>query len=86
MRKRGDIIARIIYKDYQVEAHMPVDGKLAQLNEELISGDPNILLRDLEKKGWIALIVPANSKDREQLLLPDQYHKKTSIKQPDIIP
>src|SRR5258708_5552415 len=47
-RKRGEVIATIVYNDYQVEAHMPVDGKLIQINDMLVSGNPNVLLQDTE--------------------------------------
>jgi glycine cleavage system H protein len=71
--KKGDIIATIIYHDYEVEAHMPVDGKIMGVNDELVTGDLNVLLRHAEDNGWIALIVPSQLKERKDLLPPDQY-------------
>jgi glycine cleavage system H protein len=72
-KKKGDVIATIIYNDYQIDAHMPVDGKIAQINETLLSGDQNTLLLHPEKSGWIALIVPTQPYERKDLLLPKQY-------------
>lgn len=72
-KKRGDVIATITYNDYQIEAHMPVDGKVVQLNNTLLSGDQNVLLRQPENVGWIAKIIPAQPYDRKDLLLPKQY-------------
>lgn len=72
-KKKGDIIATVIYNDYQIDAHMPVDGKVVEINETLLSGDQNILLQHPEKSGWIALIVPTQPYERRDLLLPKQY-------------
>src|SRR4030095_4203695 len=56
--ERGEIIAAIIHNDYQVELHMPVDGKLLKVNETL-KKDPNPILQHTEGTGWLALIAPA---------------------------
>jgi glycine cleavage system H protein len=72
-KKQGEVIATIQYKDYRVEAHMPVDGKLQQLNETLIAGNNNMLLEYAESSGWIALIIPSQPYERKELLLPRQY-------------
>ncbi len=72
-RKKGDVIATIKYNDYQIEAHMPVDGKVVQINDILLSGDQNVLLQHPENNCWIALIVPAQPYERNDLLLPKQY-------------
>jgi len=72
-RKQDEVIATIRYNDYKIEAHMPVDGKVIQLNEKLLSGNHNILLQHPENRGWIALIVPAQPYERKDLLLPKQY-------------
>ncbi len=71
--KQGEIIATIIYHDYRVEVHMPVNGKLQQLNPELITGNKNILLQQAEGSAWIALINPALPYERTGLLLPKEY-------------
>lgn len=72
-KKKGDVIATIIYNNYRIDAHMPVDGKVIQVNEILLSGDRNILIQHPENSGWIALIVPAQPYERKDLLLPKQY-------------
>jgi glycine cleavage system H protein len=72
-KKRGEVIATIKFNDYQVEAHMPVDGKLVQVNETLVTGNQNILLQYPENTGWIAKIIPSQPYERKDLLLPKQY-------------
>lgn len=72
-KKQGEVIATIKYNDYQIEAHMPVDGKVVEVNEALLSGDQNVLLQQPEKSGWIALIIPSQPYERKDLLLPKQY-------------
>jgi glycine cleavage system H protein len=71
--KKGDVLAVIRYHDYKVEAHMPVDGKVIQFNEKLMSDDRNYLLKEAERNGWIAFIVPLLPYERSDLLLPKQY-------------
>jgi len=72
-KKQGEVIASVRYNDYLVEVHMPVDGKVLQVNEKLVSGNPNILLDCAESSAWIALIVPSLPHERKDLLLPRQY-------------
>lgn len=72
-KKRGDLIATIRYNDYQIDAHMPVDGNLLDINTDLIYGDERLLLKYAESSGWIALIVPTKPDERKDLLLPKQY-------------
>lgn len=79
-RKKGDVIATIKYNDYQIEAHMPVDGKLVEVNDSLLSGDQNVLLQNPENRDWIALIVPAQPYERIDLLLPKQYQMNDKSK------
>jgi glycine cleavage system H protein len=71
--RKGEVLATILYGDYQVDVQMPVDGKLQQLNKELISGDRNTLLKQSEGAAWIALIIPAMPYERKGLLLPKEY-------------
>ena len=72
-KKKGDLVATIKYNDYRVEAHMPVDGNVLELNTNLIYGDGKLLLKHAESTGWIALIKPAKPEERKDLLLPRQY-------------
>lgn len=61
------------YKDFTVSAHMPVDGKVLEVNENLLNGNHNVLLDYAETSGWIILIAPSMPHDRTDLLLPKQY-------------
>lgn len=72
-KKQGDVIATVIYNDYTIEAHMPVDGKVLSVNDKLLAGNLNILLDCSESSAWIALIVPSEPHARKDLLLPKQY-------------
>lgn len=72
-KKKGDLIATIRYNDYQIDAHMPVDGNVLDINTDLIYGDERLLLKYAESSGWIALIVPSQPDERKDLLLPKQY-------------
>lgn len=71
-KKRGELIATIKYNDYIIEAHMPVDGKVLEMNTNLIYGDDNLLLKYAES-AWIAKIAPSSPYERKDLLLPKQY-------------
>jgi len=73
IRKKGEVIATITYNDYQIEAHMPVDGRVIEINETLLSGNRNSLLQGTENSEWLALIVPSQPYERKDLLLPKQY-------------
>ena len=79
-KKRGEVIAIIKYKDYQIEAHMPVDGKIVQSNDILLSANPNTLLQHAENSGWIVLIIPSQPYERKDLLLPKQYQMNSKGK------
>ena len=73
LMKKGDLIAIITYKDYGIDVHMPVDGKLVQVNEELSEGKMSTLLQSAESGAWLAKIIPAEPYERKGLLLPKQY-------------
>jgi glycine cleavage system H protein len=72
-KKQGEIIALVKYNDYLVEVHMPVDGKVMQVNEALAAGNPDALLHHAEGSAWLAFIVPAQPHERKDLLLAKQY-------------
>jgi glycine cleavage system H lipoate-binding protein len=55
---------------------MPVDGKLMQVNDKLLSSDQNILLEHAEGMAWLALIVPTLPCKRGGLLLPEECQVK----------
>lgn len=72
---RGEVIATIRYDDYLIHVNMPVNGKIISINELLLSGDENILLRQPEDNGWIALIVPSQFNEGLGLLSPAEYNR-----------
>jgi glycine cleavage system H protein len=72
-KEKGENIATICYKDYRIEANMPVDGKIIRINEDLLASKTDSLLNYSESSGWIALIVPSHPYERKNLLLPEQY-------------
>jgi glycine cleavage system H protein len=72
-KKQGDVIATIVYEDYKIEAHMPVDGKILQVNSKLVTGNLDILLDCSESSAWIALIEASDPMERNDLLLSNQY-------------
>jgi glycine cleavage system H protein len=76
-KKQGEVIATIRYNDYEIKAHMPVDGKIVRVNQSLISGDKNILLQHPEQGGWIALINPSQPYERTGLLPAKNYQLKS---------
>ena len=71
--KEGDLIATIKYEDYAIEVHMPVDGKIMDINPAISMGELNILLQQTEGTAWLVLIGPSLPYDRKNLLLPIQY-------------
>lgn len=76
---RGEVIATIRYKDYCIDACMPVDGKVVQLNDHIVAGNYAVLTEEPEHNGWVALIIPSAPKERTHLLSPEQYRfAKTS--------
>lgn len=77
-KRRGEVIATIRYRDYQIDAHMPVDGKVLEVNESLSHG--NILITQPENSGWIAKIIPAQPYERKDLLMPKDYQMKDKSK------
>ncbi len=72
-KKKGEVIATIKYNDYQIEAHMPADGKVIQINDALTPENSSLLLQQAESNGWIALIVLSQPYERKELLLPNEY-------------
>ena len=80
LSKKGDVIASVRYNDYRVDIHMPVDGKIVQVNKSLIAGNLNILLQHPQTNGWVAMISPSQPYERKDLLLPKHYHMLPAIK------
>jgi glycine cleavage system H protein len=71
--KQGEIIATIKYNDYQIVAHMPVDGLILKVNYILRFGNKNILKKYAETSGWIALIEPSKPEERTDLAKIKKY-------------
>ena len=82
-KKRGEVIATIKYNDYAIEAHMPVDGQILDVNKKLLLADKNVLLKSPENIGWIALILPSDPTERIELLQRKQYEIKVKSKYKD---
>jgi glycine cleavage system H protein len=75
-KKKGEQIATLKYNDYCISVHMPVDGKILQVNDKLVGGTPNFLLDGGESSGWIALIAPTLPHERHDLIHPKKYRFK----------
>lgn len=73
LKRKGELLATIYYKDYQVAVHMPADGKIMQLNQSFAEGQYELLLQDPEGAGWLARIAPTQPYDRTDLLLAKEY-------------
>ena len=73
-KKQGDVVATIRYNDYKIEAHMPVAGKVVEVNDKLNLGDSKFLLQYAESIGWVAMIFPMQPTDRKELMVPKTYH------------
>jgi len=72
LKEQGELIAAIYYDDYEILFHMPVRGRVTNINELILTNN-NLLLEQPESNGWIAFIVPAQPYERKDLLLPEQY-------------
>ena len=81
--KKGQVIATIKYKEYQIVAHMPVDGTILKVNYILRFGNKNILKKYAETKGWIALIAPTNPEERIDLVKIKKYQINVANKSYD---
>lgn len=75
LKKKGEVIATLYYNDYTINVCMPVDGKVINLNDKLLSGDHNLLLQSPDQLGWLARISPAQPYERKGLLHSEQYKK-----------
>lgn len=72
-KKCGEVVASIIYEDYKIDVHMPVNGKIISMNDAILSGNENIVLQEPETAGYIALIVPSSPYDRNGLMISEKY-------------
>lgn len=79
-KKQGEVVASIRYKDYRIDAHMPVDGHIMRVNTELLS-DRQLLLQHPERNGWLVLIRPIQPYERKGLIMAEQYLVKSKRNQ-----
>lgn len=73
LKKKGELIVTLKYRDFQVDVNMPVDGKIIETNPSIIYNDSAYLLQNAETSCWIARIVPLQPFERNGLMLPEQY-------------
>jgi glycine cleavage system H lipoate-binding protein len=74
--KNGDVIASLLYDDYVIDVHIPVNGRVIQFNDAVLTGDREIVLQQPENNGWIALVIPASPYDRKGLMISEQYRMR----------
>jgi glycine cleavage system H protein len=74
-KKQGEPIAVIHHDDYRIQVAMPVDGRIINLNQELINGQQHSLPEDAEGSGWLAMIAPSQPYERRNLLQHVQYNQ-----------
>ena len=73
-------LAKFTYNDYTVHLHMPVDGKIMELNESFINAESEEVFKLLINETWVALIAPEKPYERKNLLHLDQYNLKRKSK------
>ena len=54
---QGSLLARIVFGDYIISVHMPLDGWIVAYNLALLH-NPTLVLRDARGKGWISIVKP----------------------------
>ncbi|MFL9484856.1 hypothetical protein ACI6Q2_18875 [Chitinophagaceae bacterium LWZ2-11] len=79
-KSRGEIIATVKYNDYLIEVQMPVNGKIVELNKDLLSDNLNVLLQHAEDNCWIARIIPSEPYERKGLIPPKDYRMNRKSK------
>lgn len=78
--KKGDVIASVLYDDYKIDIHLPVDGRVIQINDAILGGHHDLVLQQPETGGWIALVVPVSADNREDLLIAEQYRMRAALR------
>ena len=73
VQKRGDVLAIIYSQNYKIPVHMPVDGKIMNLNDKLLLTDLGNFLHQAEKDRWLAIIGLAQPFERKGLMQVEQY-------------
>lgn len=70
--QQGHVLATIFSDEYRIMMHMPVTGKIIEYNLKLLT-EPEMILKQAQKGGWIAKINPSSPYNRNGLLQPEQY-------------
>jgi glycine cleavage system H lipoate-binding protein len=78
---QNEVIASITAGNYKIHVHMPVNGWVKLINEDMLAGNYNLLLEQPLSNGWMAMIVPAMPNNMIGLLTQDQYHLKQRRRQ-----
>jgi glycine cleavage system H protein len=71
--KPGVVISSIQFDDYQIQVHMPVEGKIISINDLLLTEERDVLLQQPENNGWVALVVPSCLNEKTGLLSSEEY-------------
>ena len=78
--KAGESIAVLESVKTIADVYSPVDGKLAEVNEDL-QDNPDLINKDPYGKGWIAKIEVTGPLPKEKLLSPEEYAKRIRSKE-----
>lgn len=70
--KKGDILSVIGSVKAVADVYSPVSGKIVKVNK-VLEIKPELLNLDPYGEGWIAIIKPAEMRELETLLKPDEY-------------
>ena len=69
--KKGEVLAKITSEDYTILIHMPVDGRVIQVNDDVINQPERLLENQITN--WIAKICPLAPYKRDGLISGKQY-------------
>ena len=73
IKKCGEVLALIYSNDDKIPVHMPVDGKIMNLNHIQLLPDLDNFLHQPEKNRWLAFIGVSQPYERGGLMQIDQY-------------
>jgi glycine cleavage system H protein len=72
-KQQGEVLAFLKYDDYQIHVHMPVDGRINQINNIFQIEDLSLIYFYLKCDGWIFAIDPSDRKNRKGLVTRKEY-------------
>lgn len=75
-KEKGEILGTIISGDYRITIHMPVNGKIVDYNELLLSKPELITDASLHNR-WLVKIKTENNQHDPNLIPSDLYLEKT---------